>query len=77
MMLLALLFIVVFPGIYSLVEIEDGCEKNKIECSYIYGIPFPEMSAFYTIVSLSLNAGIMIIVYIIVGFLFYWNVLIH
>jgi len=75
MMMLALLFMTVFPGIYTLVQISSQCENSS--CDYIYGIPFPKLSAFYTNVTLFLNAGIIIVMYIIIGCLYYWNVFIH
>ena len=77
MMLLAMLFVIVIPGIYSVVAILDNCRKDSSQCDYVYGIPFPRIATFYSTTSLALSAGTIIILYIIIAFLFYWNVLIH
>jgi hypothetical protein len=40
-------------------------------------VPVPKLKEFYTEVSLILNAAIIIVQYIIVIALFYWNIFIH
>jgi hypothetical protein len=77
MMLLAMLFVIVIPGIYSVVAIIDNCSQDTTQCDYVYGIPFPRIATFYTTVSLALSACTIIILYVLIAFLFYWNVLIH
>lgn len=77
MMLLCLLFMIVFPGIYSIVKIEIECQDSSGNCDYIYGVPIPKINAFYTEISLILNAVIILVQYIIITVLFYWNIFIH
>ncbi len=77
MMLLSLLFMIVFPGIYSIVKISRECQDQKGNCDYIYGVPIPKLNAFYTEISLILNAAILLVQYIITAVLFYWNIFIH
>lgn len=72
-----MLLIIVIPGIYSVMSIIEDCSHDPQQCDYVYGIPFPRISTFYTTISLTLSACTIIILYILIAFLFYWNVLIH
>ena len=76
-MLLGLLAVILIPGIYSVVTIVQTCSDDTKNCDYVYGIPFPRLETFYTTLSVGLNAITILLLYVLVGFLFYWNVLIH
>lgn len=76
-MLLALLFIIAVPGVYTLVWVTRNCQSQPDYCDYAYGLPFPKLTAYYTLLSLLLNFATLIVFYIIVIFLFYYNVLLH
>lgn len=76
-MILALLLIIAIPGVYSLIWITHNCKDGSENCGYVYGLPFPKLTAYYTLLSLLLNSATLILLYIIVIFLFYYNVLLH
>lgn len=76
-MLLALLIIILLPGVYSIVWIINNCGDGPSVCDNIYGIPFPRLSTYYSGLPLAINSITILALYVIVAFLFYWNVLIH
>ena len=77
MMLLQLVFMIVFPGIYSIVQVVEYCRETSNNCVHVYGVPFPKISTFYTEISFILNIFIIISQFAVVGVIFYWNIFVH